>query len=193
MNFLAHIVLSGPDPEVAIGNFIADSILPKERGLLSPKMQKGIEPHHAIDSFTDQHHAFKNTVQLLRPSLKKYAPVAADVFYDHFLASHFQDFHAQNLKTFTAGFYASLTQYKNQLPGKGRELANYIIQYDWLNMYSSVEGLHNILCQMAQRTRFESNLDKASLTLQEYYEEINFDFHLLFPGLRDLSKNLLKN
>ncbi|MCX6180596.1 MAG: acyl carrier protein phosphodiesterase [Bacteroidetes bacterium] len=193
MNFLAHIALSGSDHEVAIGNFIADSILPKERALLSAQMQKGIALHHAIDTFTDQHSAFKNTVQLLRPTLKKYAPVAADVFYDHFLALHFQEYFNSTLKDYSATFYYNLAQHKNTLPGKGRELAAYIIQYDWLNMYPSIDGIHTILCQMSKRTRFESHLDKASLTLKEHYEEIGNDFKLLFPQLMQLSENLLKN
>jgi len=194
LNFLAHIALSGADPEIAIGNFIADSILPKERKLLSKEMQRGIALHHLIDEFTDSHKNFKNTVQLLRPSLKKYAPVAADVFYDHFLAKNFQKYFAhQSLKEFTKDFYSSIEHHLNELPGKGRELATYILQYDWLNMYATTDGLHTILCQMSKRTRFESNLDKAIVQLKDHYEEINQDFQQLFPELIQHCKNFLRN
>ncbi len=194
LNFLAHIALSGNNTEITIGNFIADSILPKERSLLSAEMQKGISLHHAIDKFTDSHRAFKNTVRLLQPSLRKYAPVATDVFYDHFLAINFQQyFPAQSLYQFSKTFYASLEEHKNSLPGKGKDLATYIIQYDWLNMYESLEGLHAILTQMSKRTRFESHLDSATEEMKKYYEEINNDFQCLFPELMEHCKNFMNN
>ncbi len=192
MNFLAHIVLSGNDNEIALGNLIADTILPKQRKELSIKMQKGIELHHAIDTFTDQHAAFKNTVLLSRPLLKKYAPVAADVFFDHFLAKHFESYFSPlNLKDFIANFYSYIERNKKQLPNNAQELTKYLIQYDWLNTYLSVEGIHQILCQMSKRTKFESNLQSASLILKENYQEIEKDFNQLFPELMTLSSSML--
>ncbi len=187
LNFLAHIALSGTNQEIAIGNFIADSILPKERNLLSSEMQKGIPLHQAIDQFTDAHPSFKNTVSLIRPSLRKYAPVATDVYYDHFLAKHFQRYYpAETLQQFSAKFYSALALHEPFLPGNGKHLAHYIIQYDWLNMYASAEGLHKILCQMASRTRFESNLELATDLLLLNYSAIEQDFNALYPDLMQL-------
>ena len=56
MNFLAHIYLSGDDPNIMVRNFIGDFV--KGRNLaeqLGTAVGKGIELHRAIDEFTDSH------------------------------------------------------------------------------------------------------------------------------------------
>lgn len=187
MNFLAHIALSGNDNEIAIGNFIADTILPKERKLLSEKMMRGVNLHHAIDTFTDKHAAFLNTTLLSRPILRKYAPVATDVFFDHFLALHFEEYYNMDLLSFSKEFYISIDARRKDLPERAQILAHHLLKNDWLNMYKSTDGLHMILTQMSKRTRFDSNLDKAVLVLQENYEEIENDFKSIFPELMNMS------
>ncbi len=190
MNFLAHIALSGNDEEVAIGNFIADTILPKERNLLSEKMMRGVRLHRAIDTFTDKHSSFIRTTQFSRSVLKKYAPVATDVFFDHFLALYFEKyFPAITLDIFSKSFYASLQKHNHSLPERAQVLIHHLIKNDWLSMYKTVDGINIILTQMSKRTRFESNLDKASEVLKEHYAAIEQDFNLLFPELIELSHN----
>ncbi len=191
MNFLAHIALSGNEQEVAIGNFIADTILPKERKLLTDKMMRGVTLHHAIDTFTDQHSSFLNTTLLARPILRKYAPVATDVFFDHFLALHFEEYYGRDLASFSKDFYLSIGSWQANLPERAQILVHYLLKNDWLNMYKSKDGLHAILTQMSKRTRFESNLEKASLVLNEHYQEIEKDFRKIFPELMELSKSQL--
>lgn len=55
MNFLAHAFLSGDDPDVLFGNFVADSIKGNMLTNYSPEIQKGVVLHRAIDEFTDHH------------------------------------------------------------------------------------------------------------------------------------------
>jgi len=186
LNFLAHIALSGNDKEIAVGNLIADTILPKERKLLNNKMMQGVKMHHAIDTFTDAHPSFTNTTRLGREILKKYAPVATDVFFDHFLAVHFQKYHKQELSTFSNEFYVVLREYEKFLPQRAQILIHHLVKNDWLNMYKTKEGLNIILTQMSRRTKFESNLNNAILVLNENYTEIENDFVKLYPQLIDL-------
>lgn len=183
MNFLAHIALSGNDKEIAIGNLIADTILPKERKLLSEKMMMGVQMHHAIDSFTDKHPSFLNTTLLGRELLKKYAPVATDVFFDHFLAVHFKNYHQQELQNFSIEFYNTLKQHEKTLPERAQILTHYLVKHDWLNMYKSTKGLNDILTQMSKRTKYESNLNNAIQVLEQHYVEIEDNFKTLYPEL----------
>ena len=53
MNYLAHIYLSGGDPEVTVGNFMADAVKGKDYQNYSEGIQRGIILHRAIDTFTD--------------------------------------------------------------------------------------------------------------------------------------------
>ena len=52
MNFLGHLILSGTNPDVIFGNFIADSVKGKSYLLLPDSIQKGIVLHRVIDNFT---------------------------------------------------------------------------------------------------------------------------------------------
>ena len=45
MNYLAHILLSGNNPDVMIGNFIADSIKGSKYNSYPLQIQKGILLH----------------------------------------------------------------------------------------------------------------------------------------------------
>ena len=55
MNFLAHLYLSESNPNIMIGNFIADHIKGNQFTHLSSEIQQGIKLHREIDTFTDAH------------------------------------------------------------------------------------------------------------------------------------------
>ena len=61
MNYLAHIYLSGNDPDLIFGNFIADAVPGKQYKNYSNRIQEGIILHREIDSFTDQHPIFRKS------------------------------------------------------------------------------------------------------------------------------------
>jgi hypothetical protein len=48
MNYLAHIFLSGENPNVMIGNFMADSIKGSKHDFYPPEIQKGILLHRKL-------------------------------------------------------------------------------------------------------------------------------------------------
>ena len=58
MNYLAHIFLSGGQPDIMIGNFIADSIKGSKYSAYPTEIQKGILLHRQIDTTTDAHPLF---------------------------------------------------------------------------------------------------------------------------------------
>ena len=53
LNYLAHQVLSFKNPNLMIGNFIADSIQGNRFDGLNEDIIKGIKLHRKIDTFTD--------------------------------------------------------------------------------------------------------------------------------------------
>ena len=55
MNFLGHFYLSQDDPELIVGNFIADHIKGKKYIDYPSGISKGIMMHRNIDHFTDSH------------------------------------------------------------------------------------------------------------------------------------------
>ena len=58
MNYLGHLVLSGQDDEVLLGNFMADAVKGSSYKMYSTGVQKGILLHRKIDDFTDKHQSY---------------------------------------------------------------------------------------------------------------------------------------
>lgn len=182
MNFLAHIYLSGENADIQIGNFIADAVKGNQIEQHTPLVQKGIRLHRAIDAFTDQHPVFQQSTERLRKSQYKYAPVAVDIFYDHFLAKNWQRYHSENLFTFTQTFYQQISQASN-LPEKVQKLLPYMISQNWLYNYQKISAIQKVFEGMSRRTKFVSNLLDAPKVLEEHYEDFQQDFESFFPEL----------
>src|SRR5438477_11389856 len=106
MNFLAHIYLSGSDEQIMIGNFIADFVKGNKKNEYPSRIKKGIELHRLIDDFTDHHAITLRSKERIRQRQGKYAAVVIDIFYDHFLAKNFSEYHPQPLKEFSEKTYA---------------------------------------------------------------------------------------
>lgn len=62
MNFLAHIYLSGDNDLIKIGNFMADGIRGKQFEHFPEDVQKGIVLHRFIDTYTDSHDIFRQSI-----------------------------------------------------------------------------------------------------------------------------------
>lgn len=189
MNFLAHLYLSGDDPEIKVGNFIGDFV--KGRNLLDrypATVARGIELHRAIDEFTDAHEVVQKSKQRLRPSYRHYAGVIVDVFYDHYLASLWSDYHHQPLAQFAAESYALIKNSGIELPSRVVYMLPYMERGNWLVNYARLEGIHRALTGMSRRTTFESKMEEAIADLQRDYEQYRAEFQTFFPSLRKFAK-----
>ena len=98
MNFLGHIYLSGQDTELAIGNLVADQIKGNRISELPDKIKNGIVLHRLIDEFTDNHISYKKCVRKLFPKYRHYSRIIIDMYFDHFLAANWDNFHKTPLK-----------------------------------------------------------------------------------------------
>lgn len=193
MNYLAHLYLSGSDTEVMLGNFMADHLKGLERHQpRSEGIQKGILLHRHIDQFTDSHPIVAQSKTRVRTRFGKFAPVIVDVFYDHFLAAHWQNYHHQTLFDFTTWAYALLQMNVNQLPTSAQHMLPYMVKHDWLNGYAMLEGIQRVMEGMNRRARFVSDMDQAPSFLLEHYEAFGYEFELFFPDLQASVELFLK-
>jgi len=185
VNFLAHIYLSGEDPEVQIGNFMADAVKGNSYKNFNPKVQTGILLHRFIDSYTDAHPVFRKSKSRLHgKQFGHYSGVIMDLFYDHFLAANWSEFHAKTLEIYVAEFYQVISQYKETTPERTQHLIPYMISQNWLLQYQSIEGLNTILGQMNLRTKGRSNMDQAAEELQKYYHLFEMEFFEFFKMIQ---------
>ena len=193
MNFLAHAYLSGPDDKILLGNFTGDFI--KGRQALNNydrQIIRGVELHRAIDEFTDNHPIVHESKTRLRSTFRHYAGVIVDVFYDHFLATHWNLFHHQPLDTFAAHTYRTLESFSAILPMEFKRMLPYMIRGNWLVHYKEIEGIHRTLSGMASRTPYNSKMEKASDDLRKYYSEFEEEFERFFPRLKAFADEWLE-
>lgn len=191
MNYLAHILLSGTNPDVIIGNFIADSIKGSKYNSYPVEIQKGILLHRQIDTITDAHPAFRKSTKRLHKNYGHYSGIIVDIFYDHFLAKNWSDYSDILLDAYIQTFYKLLRDNFDILPANIQKMALVMIEGNWLLIYAELEGIDRVLAGMNRRTKNRSGMDKAGQELKEFYTLFEADFKLVMKDLQTLSDNFL--
>src|SRR5688572_21249002 len=193
MNFLAHLYLSGDNPKLMVGNFIGDFV--KGRRWLDQyeaEIVNGIHLHRAIDEFTDSHPIVTKSKNRLRPTYRHYSGVIVDVFYDHFLARYWNNYHVQPLADFANHAYQTIQVFDSVIPESVRHMLPYMIKGNWLVNYAETEGIQRALTGMSRRTPYVSKMDEAVNDLRKYYDEFKEEFEQFFPELKSHAENIVR-
>jgi acyl carrier protein phosphodiesterase len=173
--------LSCSDDYLLFSNYLADMLTHKEVGALPSKYQKGIELHKLIDSFTDQNEDVRVVNKLLHPYVGKYAPVASDVIFDYYLARNWSDFHNLTLEDFCTKTYSIITRQIGTAPLKVKEITHRMIDDNFLQKYTTKEGLRFVFEKMNKRARFEVDFLKTLEAIEKEDKKINQLFLTFFP------------
>jgi acyl carrier protein phosphodiesterase len=190
LNYLAHIFLSGNDPQIQIGNFIGDFVKGNKLNAYPDRIRKGIALHRKIDSFTDSHPVVRETIAILRPAFGRYSGIITDMYFDYFLAINFSCYASQkSLNKFAFHFYFdSLVNYKH-LPHRVKGFIFHFITTNRLGKYSTLDGLKNSLIIMSNYKVAAIKPGKTIDFLIEHHAELEKQFHSFFPDLIEFSKN----
>lgn len=191
MNFLAHLSLSGDDEDLMIGNFIADAVRRAQWKHYSPGVVRGIQLHHKIDFYTDNHPVVEQSKKLLRPRHGKYTPVVVDILYDHFLAASFEEYHNTELMDFAKGVYRMLRERWDELPSGIQFMVPHMERENWLVNYGNEEGLARVFRGMSRRANFKNQMQDATVDLKAAYSEFSDHFSQFYPDLMALVRKEL--
>ena len=187
MNFLAHLLLSGPPaapayPGILLGNFIADSVPGRQLERYPPAVRAGIRLHRAIDTFTDQHSVVRRSTARLRAAgYGKYAGVISDVFFDHFLARNFPAYSPETLPEFTSRVYDLLASLTAGMPPRVQYFFPYMREQNWLLHYAGREGISRSLSGLSRRASAGSGMERAGEELAANYAAYEADFREFWP------------
>lgn len=163
---------------------MADPIKGKDYENYSGDLRRGILLHRKIDSFTDVHPTVYKSAHRLFKRFRHYNGVINDVFYDHFLAKNWTDYHNQNLDKYIAEFYDLIDNNFDRLPPQTQYLFPYMKKQNWLLSYKDTEGIEQILYRMSQRIKGGYELDKAIDELEAYYADYEREFTSFFSEIR---------
>ncbi len=183
MNYLAHLFLADDTPESLVGAMLGDFVKGAAKNNYPPIIQRNIELHRSIDSYTDAHLIVRSAKAFVAPERRRFAGVLLDIFYDHYLAKHWLSFSPVELPSFTANVYAALREHQTQLPEKLQRMLPFMLAEDWLGSYRQVAWIELTLQRMAQRLTKGHLLASGIEDLHTHYDQFEADFLTFFPEL----------
>ncbi|MBI9042652.1 ACP phosphodiesterase [Lutibacter sp.] len=192
MNFLAHLYLSNSNENILIGNFIADAVKGRKFNDYPKEIKAGILLHREIDNYTDNHPIVKISKRRLHERYHHYDGVIIDILYDHFLAKNWKKYSEIPLKVYAKNIYTFLENNNEILPLRAQNMLPYMVEYNWLVSYASIEGIAKVLSGMNKRTKGISKMDLAVEDLQIHYLEFEEDFTMFFEDLVQFSNKKTK-
>lgn len=187
MNYLGHLLVSGKEPLVIVGNFMADAVKGRDLSAWSPGLQEGIRMHRRIDSYTDSHPLTLRGRERLRDHCGKYAGVALDLFYDHALAANWNELRKEPLADFARRMYTLLQAHAHLMPDRTQVMLGYMVRNDWLTSYARMGGIGRALAGLASRVPGGEVLRGAEEVLLDH-RDLFVEECLRFIG--DLEKHL---
>ena len=193
MNFLAHAYLSYENPELLIGNMVADFVKGQKWKNYPEGIRKGISLHRSIDQFTDQHAVNRRLRAIFRPDNGLYCGVFLDVVYDHFLARDEKIFPGNRLFSFAYSTYDILQEHFRELPPKFQETLSYMRKQNWLYEYREKQGIWRSFRGIVNRAKYLSDATPAFREFENQYFMLEKGYHQFFPDLEAFVQDTIKN
>jgi len=187
MNYLAHAFLSRATPDLLIGGLLGDFV--KGRAGLQqyrPTICAGILLHRSIDRYTDAHPIVQASCALISPARRRFAGILVDVFYDHFLAHHWQRYAELPLEEFTRQVYATLLPHTASYPERLQRILPRMATDDWLASYAEIESVDAAVHGIARRFQRYPRAAVLADGVQEllhHYDALEQHFLGFFPEL----------
>lgn len=176
MNYLLHLYLSDPEPEVRLGNLLGDWV----KGPLDPKVWpagilRGLRQHRTLDSFSQSCPPVRRSRRRLHPHFGHWRAVLVDIFYDHLLAADWSHHHPQPLAQFAADCYRLFDLYHDILPENFRPVAERMRERDWLSSYADVSTIPLVLRRLAARVHRPNPLADGFEELEQHRDDLSRD------------------
>lgn len=167
-----------------VGNLLPDFTKKIDGQAYSKELMQGVALHRFIDSFTDTHPLFHQSRRRISTERRRFSAVLVDIFYDHFLAIHWEDYNDRPLYESTRSFYRHLENAAMPLPANFAHAIERMPKIDLLFNYSTLRGMEHAVDRVAQRIRFENNLYGGVEELTENFSALQRDFHTFFAELK---------
>ncbi len=183
VNLLAHAFLAEGDPDRIVGQLCGDFVRGSDLSAFSPAIQDGIRCHRAVDSFTDKHPVNIAARNLFEPPYRRFAGIAVDVVYDHFLAVAWDQHSDIPLQDYTALVTQSLQANFQVLPHALQRFTGLLESED--TMYRNLERSHIELTlgRIAGRRKSMRPLATIAPLVWERESSLKRSFDSFFPEL----------
>lgn len=183
MNYLFHMLLSGDDDHLLVGNFIGDFVKGNLAGRFSPRIRHGVMLHRRIDSFAGRHPCFRQSRYRLSHEYGLYRGIMVDLFYDYFLVESWQEWSQEPFDRFLVRTRRVIEGHRAVLPEEMQSLVPVIFD-ELLPSYGTLEGIGRAFSRMSRRLRRPNPLAGCEAELVRHHEALQADFYAFTPDLR---------
>src|SRR5438445_1781400 len=126
MNHLAHVLLSGTNPNARLGAMLGDFWHGAPDPAWPPLVRAGVLLHRKIDVYTDSHLVVMEAKRLFEPPWRRFAGILTDVYFDHALARFWSQYADESLAELSADTLALLEANAVWLPPGLTRFAHYM-------------------------------------------------------------------
>jgi acyl carrier protein phosphodiesterase len=182
MNFLCHMLLSGSDDQLLVGNFMGDFVKGRLDERFPPRIREGVQLHRRIDSFAEQHPLFRQSRLRLDPSFGRYRGVLVDLFYDYFLANDWDAWSAEPFASWLDRTRRVVEAHRRDLPAELQRLVPVIFD-DLLPSYQTIAGIEIALGRLSRRISRENPLADGATELRRHHDGLRADFRAFMPAI----------
>jgi acyl carrier protein phosphodiesterase len=191
LNHLAHLFLA-PDSELhRVGSLLGDFARGLDSKTLPPAIHEGLRHHRAVDAFTDQHPDVLASKRLFSSQRRRFAGVALDILYDHYLLRNWHRFSSVAVDDFIDQVYAELQDHREAMPERMQTVTGQIVRYDWFRSYRDMDNIGFALDRVANRIRFRHAFHGIIEEIQVHDQALEAHFLAFFPDLLERSKTCL--
>ncbi len=184
MNYLAHILLAGPQQEAKLGAILGDFVKGPLDACASPVVATEIAMHRSIDVYTDAHEVVREAKLAFAPGRRRYAGILLDVFYDHVLSVRWPAYCALPIDQFIRDFYDGLVAQRHLCPPAFQDIADKMIAQDWLGSYTQLAGVKSAVDRISLRLKSNGERLRDCWTdLERNHDLLVAGFDAFFPQL----------
>lgn len=188
MNHLAHVFLAPDTPQARVGSILGDFC----RGLslqdLPSDVRRGVQHHLAVDAYTDGHPQVQASRRLFSRQRRRFAGVALDILYDHYLLAYWQRFSDCDPDAFIKGVYQELNAHEHLMPDPMIRVTRRITTDDWFGHYRYLDNIGYALDRVAARIRFPNRFDGIIEEIHQHNPELEARFLAFFHDLQKASQ-----
>lgn len=190
MNFLFHMLLSGEDAQILVGNFMGDFVKGPLHDRFPERIGLGLTLHRKIDSFASRNDLFQCSRRRLDPHYGLYRGVLVDLFYDHFLVSEWSRWSDEPFDKYLARTRSIIEQQWTELPERLQKIVPTIFE-DLLPSYATISGIGIALERMSRRLTRTNPLSGGEDQLLQHYNGLRADFRGFMPQVQHFAADFI--
>ncbi|MEP3588057.1 MAG: ACP phosphodiesterase [Marinobacter sp.] len=188
MNHLAHTFLALDSPEARVGSILGDFSRGVDWSALPAPVLGGVRHHLAVDTFTDQHPQVLASKQLFSKQRRRFAGVALDILYDHFLLRHWHRYSDCEQTVFIQTVYRELSAHEPVMPPAMIKVTRHMVEHDWFGSYQELDNIGYAIDRVAERIRFPNQFTGIIDEIRENERELEANFLQFFPELQTFAR-----